>query len=139
MLSFARAALVASIFAVAAASGDHDDHGSEPFEWAGIFATPNPVYFWQAEKVDGAYADPAMRIALFSAPAATEAALHDLEEAGGAALELSNCTEVRAGETLLPAAATCYSLIFDESSHSSVFKINAAAADNLAIGIVFLT
>mmetsp|Transcript_24324 Transcript_24324/g.62376 ORF Transcript_24324/g.62376 Transcript_24324/m.62376 type:complete len:107 (+) Transcript_24324:3991-4311(+) len=39
----------------------HDDH-SPGLEWAGIFETPDAEYVWTAQAVNGAYADPAMKV-----------------------------------------------------------------------------
>ncbi len=51
---------------------DHDakckHHGELPFEWAGAFKLKPGVYRWSFAKVDGAYADPAMKM-LFMASA----------------------------------------------------------------------
>ena len=75
-------------------------------------------------------------------------AVHDLEEAGDAeiAKDRMTCTNVTAHDdyanppanaitTLTPAAATCYRLVFDPESHSSVFKINAAGATHMRGGM----
>ena len=40
--------------------------------WAGIFATPEDVYYWGAEKVGGDYADPSMAIVLLPAMGAAQ-------------------------------------------------------------------
>ena len=49
------------------AGGGHDghDHGggsAAAYEWAGIFSTPMSSATWLAQKVDGDYADPTMRM-----------------------------------------------------------------------------
>ena len=41
------------------------------YEWAGIFATPDDSYTWIAQKVNGDYADPTMKLVAVSASAAT--------------------------------------------------------------------
>ena len=43
-------------------AGDGHDHGGAAYEWAGIFPTPGASYTWIAQQVDGAYADPTMRM-----------------------------------------------------------------------------
>ena len=45
-------------------AGGHDghDHGDAAYEWAGIFSTPMSSATWLAQKVDGDYADPTMRM-----------------------------------------------------------------------------
>lgn len=40
----------------------HGHHGELPFEWAGAFKLDPGVYRWSFAKVDGKYADPAMKM-----------------------------------------------------------------------------
>ncbi len=40
----------------------HGHHGEHPFEWAGAFKLEPGVYKWSFAKVDGKYADPAMKM-----------------------------------------------------------------------------
>jgi hypothetical protein len=40
----------------------HGHHGEHPFEWAGAFKLDPGVYKWSFAKVDGKYADPAMKM-----------------------------------------------------------------------------
>ena len=68
-------------FRSAEAQTDHDDHdghshGDEggSFEWAGIFETPLSTYLWTAQKVDGAYVDPAMKLVALPATTLTQQA-----------------------------------------------------------------
>lgn len=49
--------------------GDHDDHddhghGEHAFEWAGVFDLPAGSYNWTFAKVNGDYADPAMKMVI---------------------------------------------------------------------------
>ena len=44
--------------------GGHDDHAEGAFEWAGKFQLSKGSYKWSFEKVDGEYADPAMKLSL---------------------------------------------------------------------------
>jgi ABC-type Zn uptake system ZnuABC Zn-binding protein ZnuA len=41
----------------------HRHHGDQPYEWAGAFTLDPGVYTWTFAKVDGQYADPAMKMA----------------------------------------------------------------------------
>ena len=41
---------------------DHGHHSEHPFEWAGAFKLDPGVYKWSFAKVDGEYADPAMKM-----------------------------------------------------------------------------
>jgi len=60
------ALLLSMLFAQVAASGD--DHGAEAasYEWGGTFDTPDSKYAWTMQIVDGDWADPAMKLAVFS-------------------------------------------------------------------------
>ena len=46
--------------------GGHDDHAEGAFEWAGKFQLSKGSYKWSFEKVDGEYADPAMKMVILS-------------------------------------------------------------------------
>ena len=43
--------------------------GPNAFEWGGTFDTPDDSYKWVAQAVDGAYADPSMKLVIFSVDA----------------------------------------------------------------------
>ena len=87
--------------------GDHDDHakkdghddhghGAHAFEWAGLFELKAGTYKWSFAKVDGDYADPAMKMVILSA--------HDIEEVEEAAEKLLESETVEAkkdGELLV--------------------------------------
>jgi len=104
----------------------------DPFEWAGIFATPEDMYYWSAEKVGGRYADPSIRFVLLPATGADQATLESFRAAGSAAIQ-GVCTPVDGSGTLTPANATCLRLVFDDSAHLTLFKINTSAVSNVAI------
>jgi len=44
----------------------HGHHGERPFEWAGVFKLEPGVYKWSFAKVEGKYADPAMKMVYVS-------------------------------------------------------------------------
>ena len=52
---------------------DHDDHdhdhahGEHSYEWAGLFELEAGTYAWSFAKVDGEYADPAMKMVILTA------------------------------------------------------------------------
>ena len=108
--------------------GDHDDHakkdghddhghGAHAFEWAGLFELKAGTYKWSFAKVDGDYADPAMKMVILSA--------HDLEEVEEAAeklLERETVEAKKAGEVLV-AKNNSYSLNFDANKDVSVFDV----------------
>lgn len=123
-----RCALFVALSILAIAQAEEGDHA---FEWAGIFETPDDTYYWGAEKVDGDYADPAMKIVLLPGSAADEDTLHGVEEDGEEALE-GDCVDTTKDDTLVPAAGVCYKLIFDADSHLTLFKIDATGVSNIA-------
>ena len=134
-----RLATLGSLLGLAVAAGhDHDGHDHEAhgesemgFEWAGIFATPESIYMWTAQKVNGAYADPAMKLVALPATDITEAGLHALEEEGKHSME-KNCTEVEAGETIVPAEDTCYHLHFQADAWQTLFNVDASGVSGIA-------
>ena len=54
---------------------DHDGHGEHAFEWAGLFDLKAGNYRWSFAKVDGNYADPAMKMVILKSA--------DIESVGG--------------------------------------------------------
>jgi len=99
--------------------------GALEYEWAGIFAVSDTVYMWTAQKVEGAYADATMKMAVLPATDATAEALEALEEAGKRSLG-SNCTPVVPGSVITPMTDACYQLVFDQDLWQSLYTINAS-------------
>ena len=99
---------------------DHDDHGhgEHPFEWAGLFDLKSGTYKWSFSKVDGKYADPAMRMVILPA--------HDIEEVEETAEELleAESSEMKSDGEILVANNVSYSLNFDESKDMTHFTVN---------------
>ena len=108
--------------------GDHDDHakkdghddhghGAHAFEWAGLFELKAGTYKWSFAKVDGDYADPAMKMVILSA--------HDIEEVEEAAEKLleSETVEAKKDGEVLVAKNNSYSLNFDANKDVSVFDV----------------
>ena len=67
-----------------------------PFEWAGVFEIADSSHTWTMQKVDGAYADPSMRLVLIPTDAATEEAMEAAEEGVGEMIEGDSCTVIEA-------------------------------------------
>ena len=101
---------------------DHDDHGhgAHAFEWAGLFELKAGTYKWSFAKVDGDYADPAMKMVILSA--------HDIEEVEEAAEKLleSETVEAKKDGEVLVAKNNSYSLNFDANKDVSVFDVKIA-------------
>jgi ABC-type Zn uptake system ZnuABC Zn-binding protein ZnuA len=98
------------------AGGEHQ--GEHPFEWAGAFKLEPGVYRWSFAKVDGAYADPAMKM-LFMASAAE----HPIEatEEKAAALFEKDAGALAHGGRLRPGVV--HALQFDAERDISAFEI----------------
>ena len=102
--------------------GDHDDHahGAHAFEWAGLFDLKAGTYKWSAAKVDGDYADPAMKLVLLAADD-----IEAVEETAEELLESKTSAKKTNGGTLV-AKEIAYSLNFDDSQNMTVFTVEIA-------------
>jgi len=94
------------------------------YEWGGAFATPANGYKWVAQAVDGAYADPAMKLVVFDVHAADKEHLLELA-ANAATLMAGDCTAVSSGGDIPAptASGACYQLTFPEDA-SADFQAN---------------
>ncbi|NRB32637.1 MAG: zinc ABC transporter substrate-binding protein [Rhizobiaceae bacterium] len=101
--------------------GDHDEHGEHAehgFEWAGVFDLAAGTYKWSFAKVDGDYADPAMKMVVLQS-GDIEAA----EEKAEALLE-ADSSDTRRDNDVLVAQDTAYTLTFDKSKDMTVFSVD---------------
>ena len=94
-------------FTLTLGAGDH------PYEWGGIFETPESNYMWTSQKVNAQYADPSLTMVAWPVTTFTEEALKALEEQAEEAMNMT-CTDVQAGGTIVPASNTCFRLVFQE-------------------------
>ena len=101
-------------FTLTLGAGDH------PYEWGGIFETPESNYMWTAQKVNQNYADPSLTMVAWPVTTFTKEALHALEEQAEDAMNMT-CTDVQAGGTIVPASNTCFRLVFQEILVMNVF------------------
>eukprot|EP00440_Ansanella_granifera_P038760 gb/GFBE01042058.1/.p1 GENE.gb/GFBE01042058.1/~~gb/GFBE01042058.1/.p1 ORF type:complete len:485 (+),score=119.97 gb/GFBE01042058.1/:1-1455(+) len=101
------------------------------YEWAGIFDTPDSVYMWTAQKVEGEYADPAMKLVALPATGSTATELGRLEADGKQALTLA-CTEVTFGDTIIPEQNRCYQLKFKQDAWQSLFMVDTSSVSAVA-------
>jgi len=85
---------------------------------------------WNAQKVDGDYADPTMKLVVLNASDLTEAGLESLESQGNSSMD--TCTELYAGETIVPGTSRCYRLNFDPDAWQSLYPVDASGVDGLA-------
>ena len=96
---------------------DHDGHGEHAFEWAGLFDLKDGNYRWSFAKVDGNYADPAMKMVILKS-----ADIEASEETAEKLLESSN-SEIRKHDDSISAAKIAYSLNFDNSKNVTDFNV----------------
>ena len=122
--------LLASLASSVAFASTRVDHGM--VEWAGIFDTPDSSYVWIAQKVDGGYDCPNMKLVALPVESASEESLEGVEEAGEEAIEAESCTVLNHGDTIIPVADTCYLLTFDDSRWETTFPIDASATSAIA-------
>ena len=97
--------------------GGHSEHGAEGFEWAGTFDLKEGSYKWSFAKVDGEYADPAMKMVILKSG--------DIEESEELAKELleSDDSIYKADNDVLLASSKAISLNFDQGKESTVFNV----------------
>ena len=86
---------------------------AQSYEWGGAFSTPANAYTWVAEAVDGAYADPEMKLVAFSIDTADAEHLTELA-ANAKTLMDGTCTVVNTQGTIPAptASGACYTLTF---------------------------
>lgn len=110
-------------------------YGTEVFEWAGIFETPEDTYLWTAQKVETSmgirYVDAAMKMVAIPVQAATEAQLHADESQGDSVME-QTCTNVAANGIITPDRNQCYNLVFRNDWWQSLYTINTAGVAAVA-------
>lgn len=102
---------------------DHDHghaHGAHAFEWAGLFELEAGTYNWSFAKVDGGYADPAMRMVVLSADN-----IEAVEETAEELLEADESEEKMDGDALEP-QNVAYTLSFDNEQEMTIFSVTIA-------------
>ena len=97
--------------------GGHDDHAEGAFEWAGKFQLSKGSYKWSFAKVDGEYADPAMKMVILKS--------NDIEGSEELAKELlgSKFSTRRKNNGTLTASNKAFVLNFDQRKETTVFNV----------------
>jgi len=97
--------------------GGHDDQAEGAFEWAGKFQLSKGSYKWSFEKVDGEYADPAMKMVILKS--------NDIEGSEDLAKELlgSKDSISRKNDGTLIASSKAFTVNFDQRKESTVFNV----------------
>ena len=109
---------------------DHDDHGDThgegAFEWAGVFDLSAGTYKWSFAKVDGDYADPAMKMVILNSG--------DIEASEELAKELlgSQNSETKRNNDKLVAQEKAYFLSFNEKKDITTFTVEIKKAGKYA-------
>ena len=103
---------------------NHEHEGEElPYEWAGIFELKKGTYNWSFSKVDGKYADPAMKMLIIKADKKSDDLIEPYEKTAKDTFE-KNKTSIAKNSYLLQTNNSFYELIFDEKQNVSTFKID---------------
>ena len=99
---------------------EHDDHGhsDHAFEWAGVFDLDAGTYYWSFAKVDGDYADPAMKMIVLESDD-----IESSEELAETLLESDNVESKNHGNELV-AKEIAYLLNFDDTMEMTIFSVN---------------
>ena len=109
---------------------DHDDHGDAhgegAFEWAGVFDLSAGTYKWSFAKVNGDYADPAMKMVILNSD--------DIEASEELAKELlgSKNSETKRNNDKLVAQEKAYFLSFNEKKDITTFTVEIKKAGKYA-------
>eukprot|EP00592_Proboscia_alata_P006184 CAMPEP_0194357130 /NCGR_PEP_ID=MMETSP0174-20130528/4658_1 /TAXON_ID=216777 /ORGANISM="Proboscia alata, Strain PI-D3" /LENGTH=383 /DNA_ID=CAMNT_0039127023 /DNA_START=407 /DNA_END=1558 /DNA_ORIENTATION=- len=115
---------------------DHSghDHGDGAFEWAGVFKVNDSTHKWSMQKVDGAYADPTMRLVLFSTDSIIEETIHSLEGSAETFIEGGSCMIIEDKGSMSPvtAAGSCFELHVG-SGDDSMFTIDTSGISGLVV------
>lgn len=103
---------------------DHDEHGhgEHAFEWAGVFDLAAGTYKWSFAKVDGGYADPAMKMVILEA-----SDIEASEELAEGLLAAETSVDKADGDVLV-ASDAAYTLNFDDTKDMTVFTVEIAKA-----------
>jgi zinc transporter ZupT len=115
---------------------DHDDHSDEHLaEFGASFATPDDIYFWEAAKVDGSYAEETMLLAVIPVEDTDhehlEEAEHHLEDLP---FDVDSCPDAFVDGYLVPASnGSCWNLHFDLESYFSSFRLNLSGVEAIAL------
>ena len=112
----------------------HHGHGAGAFEWAGMFQISDTSHTWSMQKVDGAYADPSMRLVLIPTTTPDEPTIHTLEDAASTLIEADDCTVVEDTQSITSIASdgSCFELHVGTGDDSS-YTIDTTGLTGLAV------
>jgi ABC-type Zn uptake system ZnuABC Zn-binding protein ZnuA len=101
----------------------HEHEGEHAFEWAGVFELEAGKYIWSFAKVEGKYANPAMKMVILETEDSDAHGIEHVEVKAEQIMESSNIGKKNSGSTLVP-REIAYQLNFDENLEVSSFTIN---------------
>merc|ERR1719313_292832 len=102
------------------------------WEWAGVFSVADSSHTWSMQKVDGAYADPSMRLVLIPTDMPNQTSMVALENLGSNLLA-GSCMIIEVGESMTPAAdGSCFELHVG-TGDDSTFTIVTDGISGLAV------
>jgi len=104
----------------------HHEHGHEgeelPYEWAGVFDLKKGTYVWSFSKVNGTYADPAMKMLIIKADKRGNDLIEDYEDIAKDIFSENEISSANNNDSL-KINNSFYELNFDENQNKSTFKI----------------
>jgi zinc transport system substrate-binding protein len=101
-----------------------EQEGQEsPYEWAGVFDLKKGTYNWSFSKVNGNYADPAMKMLIIKADKKADDLLETYAKTAKNIFAEDKTTLVKNNDSL-ETINSFYELNFDEKQNISTFKIN---------------
>ena len=113
---------------------DHSVAHGTGVEWSGMFEIADETNVWSMQKVNGKYADPAMRIVIVKIDSTTQEVLQQNKDIAQNLIINGDAIDLNAGETLtLNDKVTCLNLIVDDSIETSLFTIKSSGKEKYAI------
>ena len=103
-----------------------DEHGDHAFEWAGIFELTAGTYKWSFAKVDGDYADPAMKMVILESDE-----IEASEEKAEKLLD-SKESESKSHNDILAVNDKAFVLNFDENKETTMFTVEIKKSGKFA-------
>ena len=99
-----------------------------------MFQISDTSHTWSMQKVDGAYADPSMRLVLIPTTTPDEPTIHTLEDAATTLIEAEDCTVVEDTESITSIASdgSCFELHVGTGDDSS-YTIDTTGLTGLAV------
>ena len=102
-------------------------------EWGGVFSMSSASHTWIMQKVDGAYADATMKMALIPTASVHMSGLQATESTA-ATLLAGTCAAIQSGESITPASGgSCFELHTDSAADDSLFTIDTTGLSGLAV------